>query len=362
MLTWCAEPPMFILAITLRTRTRGAAVTPVEQSRAESAPAEAGWCSGFLTRPEGTIAAPGPTSLRNVITVALKGGLGNQLFQFALGRRLAVGRDADLSFDLSWFGNELATETPRTYALAPYELDVSLDGAHHPSSRPTPKTRIGRFLRRRDALLISQSRPGYDSAVLDAPDGALLDGYWQSERYFLDVARRIREELSLSNPPEGNNADLLSRIESPSSVGIHIRRGDYLTNRQARAFHGMPGTDWYRRAVDLIATRIDGVELFVFSDDPDWSEAEFRPEHPTTYIRHNRRAPHEDLRLLAGCSHHVLANSSFSWWGAWLGEKPGQHAVAPSPWFRNAPGAHRDVVPARWTTLPMDVSSLQPQA
>lgn len=297
-----------------------------------------------------------------MITVTLRGGLGNQLFQYAVGRGLAVRRNTGLSFDLSWFGRHLANETPRAYALQPYELDVSLDGARHPSVRPVPKTRLGRFLARRDALLFKQAGQGYDPAVLDAPDGSLLDGYWQSEKYFLNVSARVREELTPADPPAGRNADLLSRIHSQLSVGIHIRRGDYVTNKHAYAFHGMPEVDWYRRAVDLIATRIGGAELFVFSDDPDWSEAEFRPEHPTTYVRHNGHAAHEDLRLLAACSHHILANSSFSWWGAWLGEKPGQLAVAPNPWYRNVPGATGDVVPARWITLPIDASSLQPQA
>jgi glycosyl transferase family 11 len=297
-----------------------------------------------------------------VITVKLRGGLGNQLFQFALGRSLAVRRDTDLSFDLRWFGNELPGETPRMYALEPYELNASLDGASHPSSRPDPKTRIGRFLARRDPLLVKQRGQDYDQSVLDAPDGSLLDGYWQSEKYFLEIATRVREELTLPNSPDAVNADLLSRIDSPRSVGVHIRRGDYVTNLHAQAFHGLPGVEWYRLAVDLIATQAGGIELFVFSDDPDWSEAELRPDHPTTYVRHNGPAAHEDLRLLSACSHHVLSNSSFSWWGAWLGEKPDQLAVAPSPWFRRAPAATRDVVPARWITLPMDASSLEPQA
>jgi hypothetical protein len=297
-----------------------------------------------------------------VITVVLKGGLGNQLFQFAIGRRLAVGRDTDLSFDLSWFGNELPNETPRSYALAPYELDVSLDGARHPSSRPHARTRIGRFLARRDELLIKEKGQGYDPAVLDAPDGSLLDGYWQSEKYFLDIASRVREELTLPNPPDAVNANVLSRIEAPRSVGVHIRRGDYVTNPHTHAFHGIPTVDWYRLAVDLVANRVSNVELFVFSDDPDWSEAHFRPGYPTTYIRHNGPAAHEDLRLLAACSHHVLSNSSFSWWGAWLGERPSQVVVAPSPWFRRASARARDVVPARWITIPMDASSLEPQA
>ncbi len=296
-----------------------------------------------------------------MVTVALKGGLGNQLFQFALGRRLALKHDADLSFDLRWFGNELAVETPRTYGLGPYGLEVSLDGDHHPSSRPIPKSRVGRLLHRRDTRLVKQAGQGFEPAVLDAPDGSLLDGYWQSEKYFLDAALQIREDLTLLTSPGGVNADLLSRIDSQRSVGIHIRRGDYVTSPHAHAFHGMPGVAWYRRAVDLVAARVAEIELFVFSDDPEWSEANFQPHYPTTYIRHNGLAPHEDLRLLAACNHHILANSSFSWWGAWLGDKPGQLVVAPDPWFRNASAATQDVVPRRWIALPVDISSLQPQ-
>ena len=297
-----------------------------------------------------------------MITVKLRGGLGNQLFQFALGRSLALRRNTGLGFDLSWFGNELAIDTPRPYALEPYDLDVSLDGADHPSSRPDPKTRIGRLLASRDARLIKQRGHGYDPAVMSAPDGCLLDGYWQSEKYFVDAAPTVREELALPSPTDPRNSDLLSRISSEHSVGVHIRRGDYVTNRRTHAFHGMPTVDWYRSAVDRVAARVDGIELFVFSDDPDWVLAEFRHDHPTTYVRHNGQAAHEDLRLLAACSHHILSNSSFSWWGAWLGEKPGQIAIAPTPWIRRAPAATQDVVPDRWVTLPMDLAPLQRQA
>ena len=298
-----------------------------------------------------------------LITVVLKGGLGNQLFQFALGRHVAVRRGTGLSLDLSWFGNELSIETPRAYQLAPYELDVSLDGASHPSSGPPPRTRVGRFLARRRARLIRQAGSGFDASVLDAPDGSLLDGYWQSEKYFQGIADRIRAEVTLPNPPRGANATTLSRIEgSRRAVGLHVRRGDYMTNRHARDFHGTPGVEWYRRAVELIAGRVGDPELFVFSDDPDWSERELRPHHPATYVRHNPNAPHEDLRLLAACRHHVLANSSFSWWGAWLGGGDDQIAVAPSPWFRKVPEATGDVVPSRWITLPIDAASLHSQA
>jgi hypothetical protein len=124
----------------------------------------------------------------------------------------------------------------------------------------------------------------------------------------------------------------------------------------------MPGVRWYHSAVDLIGGRVPGAELFVFSDDPEWSEANFQPEYPTTYVSDDGGDPHEDLRLLAACGHHVLSNSSFSWWGAWLGETSDQIAIAPHPWFRRVPAATREVVPARWITLPLDMSAQKPQA
>lgn len=295
-----------------------------------------------------------------VITVVLKGGLGNQLFQFAAGRHVAFRRGTGLAFDLSRLGTGPPNETARAYALAQYGLDVSLDGARHPSSARQPRTRLGRLLARRDPSRIREVGKAFDPTVLDAPDGTLLDGFWQSERYFASIGPTVRRELALPRPPAGANASLLARIRSSrSSLGVHIRRGDYVTNANARAFHGGPGIAWYCRAVELIGARVAGLELFVFSDDPAWSEANFVPPFPTTFVRHNGDAPHEDLRLMSTCGHHVIANSSFSWWAAWLGERAEQIVVAPSPWFRLAAANTPDLVPQRWITLPIDVSTAQ---
>lgn len=286
-----------------------------------------------------------------MITVALKGGLGNQMFQYAVGKHVALRRCTSLALHLGWFGNERGGETRRSYALGPFGLGVPLDGADIWGSRAEPRTALSRWAGRRDPRVVQQPGQAYFPDALSAPNNSLLVGYWQSERYFAEIGEIIRADFTLASPPPDADTELSKYIREVGAIGVHVRRGDYITSSSARAFHGVPGVRWYETAVDLIAARVGPVELVVFSDDPDWCEAELRLAWPTTYIRHHLTEPHEDLRLLSTCRHHVIANSSFGWWGAWLGQAPGQVVVAPSPWFRHRGADSRDVIPERWVAL-----------
>jgi hypothetical protein len=189
--------------------------------------------------------------------------------------------------------------------------------------------------------------PGFEALR----DGAYLDGYWQSERYFGAIAAAVRAEFALRRPPEGENARLLDAIRRAEAVGIHVRRGDYVNDAHTAGYHGAAPAEYYAAAVARLHALVAAPDFFVFSDDPAWAERHMRVDEATVIVGHND-AEHdgEDLRLMSACRHHIIANSTFSWWAAWLGERPGQHVVAPRRWFRAGPDA-RDLVPARWERL-----------
>ncbi|TCT03964.1 alpha-1,2-fucosyltransferase [Aquabacter spiritensis] len=281
-----------------------------------------------------------------MIVTRLAGGLGNQMFQYAAGRALALRRGTELRLDLSG----LDAPGARAYGLGAFRLTAPAAAAGDlpPARRSWADRLLGRPRRR-----LVEASLRFDPAVIAAPDGTCLDGYWQSERYFLDQDAPIRADFTLRAPPDEANAALLDRIAGTTGICVHVRRGDYAADPQVRAVHGTCGPDYYRAALGLLIDRLGGdLTAFVFSDDPDWTRAHIALPVPTVYVTHNAAdRPHEDLRLMQACRHHVIANSTLSWWGAWLGEKPGTLAVAPTRWFASPDRDARDIVPERWLRI-----------
>lgn len=178
-----------------------------------------------------------------------------------------------------------------------------------------------------------------------------LHGYWQSERYFKDVADQIRQDFNFRMPWDEADLAVQERMRSRPSASLHVRRGDYTLARN-RGVYALCGLDYYRDAIRLIRQRVPGIRLFVFSDDLDWVDAHLGAEFgPIETVRHNtggRSA--NDLRLMSQADHHIVANSSFSWWGAWLNPSPDKIVIAPCRWFMNGTD-DRDLVPSSWMRI-----------
>ena len=176
-----------------------------------------------------------------------------------------------------------------------------------------------------------------------------LDGYWQSEKYFSDVEDTIRREFTSRDRLDAGTREILDRMATAQSVSVHVRRGDYVSHPRASRARSVCTPSYYQRCVAYIAERLGDIHLFVFSDAPDWVAANLRFEYPTTLVSTVPARPdHTDLRLMSACRHHVIANSSFSWWGAWLNPHHNQLVLAPRRWMNDARVDDRDVVPARW--------------
>jgi hypothetical protein len=278
-----------------------------------------------------------------MIVVRLIGGLGNQLFQYAAGRALARRRGVDLGLDVRAYANNR-----RRYGLDAFAIKVAPVENRALPPRGLLDLLLGRLAGRSPFTVYRENGPGFDPAVLSMPDGTYLKGYFQSDRYFADAVSEIRDELRTIGLPNTARTALQAAIADTCAVSLHVRRGDYLTDPKVNRVHGVLDIDYYLRATELIAARV-GVEptFFAFSDDPDWVEANLRLRFPLVVVR-QRGAAHEDLRLMAACRHHIVANSSFSWWGAWLNPSPDKIVVAPKAWFRDPAIDTSTLVPEGW--------------
>jgi hypothetical protein len=285
-----------------------------------------------------------------VIVIRLEGGLGHQLFQYAAGRRLALARGVPLLIDRSAVDGD-----SRPYALGPFDI--------HAQEAP-PGARAGfeahtftqRLIRRMRGRRLAQERsPRFDPAILDLPGRAYLHGHWQSEQYFSDMADTIRGDLRWKTAPGSWSSDLLARIESGNAVSVHVRRGDRVSDPSVARIHGTCPAAYYRRAWRVMRERVQDPLFVVFADDPAWARGQLTFLDPVKFVSDpGHRPDRDDLWLMTRCRHHVIANSAFSWWGAWLSDAADKVVVAPGRWFADPAYDGRDVVPPAWARVAVD--------
>lgn len=293
-----------------------------------------------------------------MVIVRLIGGLGNQLFQYAAGRRLAHVLNTTLKLDITGF----ETYRLRTYSLSHFNIAAEIaNQADISRFRPMARTRFGAILNGlkgritpcfRFPIIREQEVGAVRQDVLKARGDVYLDGYWQSEKYFIDIQEIIRLELTIRNQPDPVNRKLADHILSCNAVSIHIRRGDYVNDPLVSKLHNTCGLDYYQKCISEIAESIERPQFFVFSDDPLWVRDNLHLSYQTTWVDHNDSSKAlEDLRLMSLCRHHIISNSSFSWWGAWLNKKPGKSICAPMRWFNDSRLDARDIIPEGWRRL-----------
>lgn len=292
-----------------------------------------------------------------MVIVRLIGGLGNQFFQYATARRIADRTNVPLKLDISAFDSyKLHTyklkhfNIPENFAL-PHEV-ARLKGADN-----------GHIIARASQL-IEELRPNYrrataverhfhfDPRILTVPGNVYLDGYWQSEKYFKDIEPIIRAEFSVKTAPDSVNEAMAQSIRRTQSVSLHIRRGDYGSDAATHQVHGTCSLEYYHTAIERLLSAGLEPHFFIFSDEPQWAQSNLELEYPATFITHNGPdRDYEDLRLMSLCQHHIIANSTFSWWGAWLCVNPEKIVLAPRKWFRTSEHDTRDLIPETWLRI-----------
>lgn len=279
-----------------------------------------------------------------MIFVKIHYGLGNQLFQYALARRISVERKIPFKIDASFYSLSAGNDQQnRGYELSKFTVveRMATDKDLQRFKGPSLYRRLsGWFDRLRPYYLRSvvyEQQPSFDPNILRIRSGAYLHGYWQNEKYFNTIEDVLREDLRFKDEPDSVNKSILKKIRSTqSSVAIHIRRGDYLTDKTVISLlHPCPMA-YYQAAIDHLVNVVGDPFFFIFSDDPEWVEANFKVEHPHFFVSgYNANQPVEELRLMSSCNHFIIANSSFSWWAAWLGKAQDKIVVAPKLWFRS---------------------------
>lgn len=287
----------------------------------------------------------------------LIGGLGNQMFQYAAGRALAITRGTELFVDIS---DLIAFPQHQGFELLKiFDCPVRLaERAHVRSVLGWQSSRRVQRLFRHPLLAALRTRhlvmephfdywPGFRKL---APPSYLM-GYWQSERYFYDIADIIRGDFSFHTPLAGHNLTLDKQISETNSVSLHVRRGDYVSNPQAFATHGACSIEYYETAIKYVSDRIPAPSFYVFSDDMEWVRSHLKIRHPCCYVECNNGADsYVDMQLMSRCKHNIIANSSFSWWGAWLNGNANKLVIAPRRWFANNTKTP-DLLPSAWVAL-----------
>lgn len=292
-----------------------------------------------------------------MIITRIIGGLGNQMFQYAAGRALSLKNSTDLALDISEFENyelhqgfELQRIFGSPFVIASEEDIRMVLGWQSPAGirRILSRRSFASFIRRR---LVVEPHFNYWPGIHELSKNCYLSGYWQSEKYFAIFASQIREDFTFRHPFEEQNAELAEKILQVNAISLHIRRGDYANNPNTTATHGLCSLDYYRESLQYIVERVENPQFFIFSDDITWAKINLKIEFPHIYVQHNcGTESYNDMRLMSLCRHHIIANSSFSWWGAWLNQSAEKIVIAPRKWFSSQLNV-QDLFPDSWVTL-----------
>lgn len=285
-----------------------------------------------------------------MVIAKLIGGLGNQMFQYALGRRLSVKLSSNLKLDTSGF----QIYKLHDYGMHCFDLENFTNTCIKPSNSPLYR-KINRFLPSKFHFgykHVLENCFSFDKQILKLRGDLYLDGYWQSEKYFREIRSTLLSDFTIKYTQDTQNLETSSKIKSCQAISLHIRRGDYVNNAQTLEKHGVCDLDYYYRAIAYVGERISDPSFFIFSDDPDWAKENLKIDYPMTFISNNDASKnYEDLRLMSQCIHNIIANSSFSWWGAWLNENPNKIVIAPKRWFNDSSVNTTDLIPETWLSL-----------
>jgi Glycosyl transferase family 11 len=299
-----------------------------------------------------------------MITVRLMGGLGNQMFQYAAALRLAIRHSTELKLDLSLLNrnNLWETHTKRNFSLDAYDLNSAL--SRHAvrmvpfKSRLTFVDRFSKLVRigSNSANIYREKGVLFHPSVLNLPDDFVLEGYFQDERYFSDISDTVRD--SFRAPLEAGHLKdetqkLAEDIRTCTSICVHVRRGDYVTNSLAAAHHGVCSINYYTNAIKALLEIVGADKIFVFSDDVPWCRSNFS-QSPNLVVVGEKHSGYQSaihLWLMSLSSHFVISNSTFGWWAAWLGSCPDKVVVRPSRWFQNERMMSGDICPASWARI-----------
>lgn len=306
----------------------------------------------------GSMIEPYPQS--NSVVVQLTDGLGNQMFQYAFALALQRVGNKPVMLDVSWFpefGGKLNKATFRNYGMTPFKLSLHYTPFGYAHNMVYGKGWFGQLMKRWHIRRHFVREKKLDCALANlvrVPQPLVVRGFFQREEYARSVRHLLLDEFTVDESTlDSANKAMLAAIRAAGNraVMVHIRRGDYLNPGVAQV-HGTCSAEYYRKAEQYIAEKTgDRLHLFLFSDDPEWVLENYKTENDITVVNINSAdAGHLDINLMRHCAHAITANSTFSWWGAWLINSPERVVVAPATWFADGRSV-AGLLPEDWKTI-----------
>lgn len=254
-----------------------------------------------------------------MIIVRIVGGLGNQMFQYAYAKALEQ-RGYAVKIDISKFKKY---KLHGGYHLDKFKIDLEIAT---PLSVFLSKLGLKKSFKERSLL--------FNTKFLNLPKKGYVKGYFQTEKYFADCRSVLLNQFTFKEKLSDSTINYLKEITiAKNACSLHIRRGDYISDKKANSVHGTCDLEYYKSAIKHIKSKFKDAHFFIFSDDISWSKKNLKINN-ATYINH-QTLPHEDIHLMSLCKHNITANSSFSWWGAWLNQQKNKIVIAPKQWFVN---------------------------
>jgi hypothetical protein len=296
-----------------------------------------------------------------MITTRLSGGMGNQMFQYAAGRALSEKHNVPLKLDTTFLDHRI--KMPKllrpSFSFRSFDLDVFNIVAE--MAKPEEITfwnrpiLWGRLMLAIDAVLRKlalfsgwEKRFSFNKEFLSFGPNSYLQGFWQSEKYFLDIADTIRQDFALREALPELSRNLADEIKSKNSLCIHFRR-----MHGGGSFHSKYDMDYYNRSLAYIKQKGTPDKIYVFSDDVDWCRANIKFDLPTFFVsrEYAGKKGERDMYLMSKCKYFIIPNSTFSWWGAWLSARSGKIVIAPKDWFADASIDTSDLIPKDWIRI-----------
>lgn len=282
-----------------------------------------------------------------MIKVRLKGGLGNQMFQFAAGFSLSKRLNTNLVIDTYSY----QVDALRNYELDGYQIKTKLEEENNFNliesafNRVQEKNVCHEFVE-------SSLASNYDKAFESIVNDTVVKGSFHSEKYFIDCEEKIRRKFTINLSSIDSCKKILSKISDSNSISLHVRRGDYVTNEDIKKSHNHLKSNYYINAIKYMRESFDNFKLFVFTDDAGWVREYFEIKEPFEIVSYEGAFKNNiELQLMSHCKHHIIANSAYSWWGAWLNASRNKKVIAPRKWFHEGQGINDCRLPESWIQI-----------
>jgi len=293
-----------------------------------------------------------------MILIKLQGGLGNQMFQYAFASIIAKKNSSQILIDNSFFK---LTEKKSGFTPRNFELDI-FDNSYTNASildiksfnYLSPLNKIKKRIGLNWPKIYQESSFDFQDDVLSIKSPVYLKGYFQSYKYLAGFEGYIRNLFAFPiHKLSTQNKNLIPILNNQNTVSIHIRRGDYVSDLETSKFHGSCSYEYYLEAISLVTSKMENPTLVFFSDDADWVKENFKSlSCNKIFIDHNKGTNSwADMYLMSICSHNIIANSSFSWWGAWLNTNAGKIVIAPKKWFHTKEIDINSIIPEEWIII-----------